>query len=131
RVPARRPGMDVATRVEYRAPDSGCNPYLAFAAVLAAGMAGIEGEYPLPVSAEMSAQTSPERLSEDERRARGVQSLPASLGEAIDAFEGSTLMREALGDHVFETLVANKKLEWAEYRRQVTQYEIDRYLPML
>ncbi len=127
RVPAHRPGQEVATRVEYRVPDSACNPYLAFAAVLSAGLAGIEGEYPLP----MSAETPTHQLSSAEREARGIQELPGSLGDAIDAFESSSLMRETLGDRVFETLVANKKLEWSEYRRQVTQFELDRYLPLL
>jgi glutamine synthetase len=127
RVPAHRPGQEVATRVEYRAPDASCNPYLAFAAVLAAGLAGIEGQYPLPLSAETPAY----QLSEQERRARSIEALPASLGEAIDRFESSELMRQTLGDHIVDSLVENKRIEWAEYRRQVTPYELDRYLPLL
>ncbi len=126
RVPERKPGMDVATRIEFRAPDSATNPYLAFAAVLAAGLAGIEGKYPLP-AATRAAHT----LTDDERTARGIESLPASLGEAIARFEGSALMRETLGDHIVDSLVANKKIEWTAYQQQVTQYELDRYLGLL
>ena len=126
RVPERKPGMDVATRIEFRAPDSATNPYLAFAAVLAAGLAGIEGKYPLP-AATRAAHT----LTDDERTARGIESLPASLGEAIVRFEGSALMRETLGDHIVDSLVANKKIEWTAYQQQVTQYELDRYLGLL
>ncbi len=127
RVPAHQPGMGMAARVEYRSPDAACNPYLAFAAVLAAGMAGIEGEYDLPSASETPAY----EMTPAEREARGIRSLPASLGEAIALFEGSTLMRETLGDRVFESLAQNKRIEWAEYRRQVSQFELDRYLPQL
>ena len=127
RVPTLRTDMEAATRVEYRAPDSACNPYLAFAAVLAAGLDGIENNTPLPTATETAAA----RLTDAERAARGIESLPASLGEAIEAFSASSLMRETLGDHVFESLIANKKIEWSDYRRQVTQFELDRYLGML
>ena len=126
RVPERKPGVDAATRIEFRAPDPATNPYLAFAAVLAAGLAGIEGKYPLPLAAQ-----SAHRLSDAERAARGIESLPASLGEAIERFERSTLMRETLGGHVFESLIANKKIEWNAYQQQVTRYELDRYLGLL
>ena len=126
RVPERKPGMDEATRIEFRAPDSATNPYLAFAAVLAAGLAGIDGKYPLPMATQ-----SAYRLSDAERAARGIEALPATLGEAIERFEQSALMREALGDHVVDSLVANKKLEWNEYQQQVTQFELDRYLGLL
>ena len=127
RVPTHRADLGAATRIEYRAPDPACNPYLAFAAVLAAGLDGIEQQTPLP----MAAQTGAVRLSDAERVARGVETLPASLGEAIEAFSRSTLMRETLGDHVFESLIANKRIEWTDYRRQVTPYEVNRYLGML
>lgn len=127
RIPAHKRGREVSTRVEYRAPDPGCNPYLAFAVVLAAGLAGIDGVYALPESARTSAHA----LSEAERSARGIVSLPGSLSEAIEAFDRSSLMRETLGDHVFESLTANKRIEWADYRRQVTPYEVDRYLGLL
>ena len=126
RVPERKPGMDEATRIEFRAPDPAANPYLAFAGVLAAGLAGIEGKYPLPIATH-----SAHKLSDAERAQRGIESLPASLGEAIERFEQSTLMREALGDHVVDSLVANKKIEWDAYQQQVTQYELDRYLGLL
>ncbi|MFA7248677.1 MAG: glutamine synthetase family protein [Dehalococcoidia bacterium] len=126
RVPELKPGGDEATRIEYRAPDPATNPYLTFAVLLAAGLAGIDGQYALPVATQ-----SAHRLSDAERAARGIESLPASLGEAIDRFERSTLMRETLGDHVFESLVANKKIEWNAYQQQVTAFELDRYLGLL
>jgi len=127
RVPAHRPGQEMAARVEYRAPDSACNPYLTFAVALAAGLAGIDRNYDLPPAAEGSV----EALSEAERRDRGIETLPGSLGEAIERFEGSALMRETLGDVLFESLIENKKLEWQQYRQQVTPFEIQRYLPSL
>ena len=124
RVPAHRPEATVSTRVEYRSPDPGCNPYLAFAAVLAAGLDGIASKMPLPEPARAG-------LSEAERAARGARSLPLSLGDAIQQFSGSSIMRETLGDHVFESLIANKRIEWTEYRSQVTPYELNRYLGAL
>jgi glutamine synthetase len=125
RVPERRPTLEVeATRIEYRVPDPACNPYLAFAAVLSAGLAGIEGGYPLPEPLDRNVA----ELTEEERHRRGLVALPESLDEAIAHFEGSELMRSTLGDHVWQTLVSNKRMEWLDYRRQVTQYEIDRYL---
>ena len=124
RVPAHRPEAAVSTRVEYRSPDPACNPYLAFAAVLAAGLDGIAAQAPLPEPARSG-------LSEAERAARGARALPTSLGDAIERFSQSALMRETLGDHVFESLIANKRIEWAEYRSQVTPYELDRYLGAL
>ena len=126
RVPERKPGVDAATRIEYRAPDPATNPYLAFAAVLAAGFAGIDGKYELPPPTP-SAHT----LSEAERAARGVESLPESLGEAIERFDQSALMRAALGNHIVDSLVANKRLEWNAYQQQVSPYELDRYLGLL
>ena len=119
RVPEHRPGQELSTRIEYRAPDAACNPYLALAAVLAAGLAGMDGSYELPPAtggAEESADAA---------------ALPSSLGEAIGAFRGSGLMRETLGDHVFETLIANKREEWARYRVQVSEYERAQYLTLL
>ena len=127
RVPECKPGKQVATRIEYRAPDAACNPYLAFAVMLAAGLAGIEREYPLPEPTEGNIFD----LSEEERAERGVETLPDSLHEAIAATESSELVRSALGDHVFESLLKNKKLEWAEYRAHVTDFEHARYLPVL
>jgi glutamine synthetase len=126
RVPERKPDGDEATRIEYRAPDPAMNPYLAFAAVLAAGLAGIDGKYPLPPATQ-----SAHKLTDEERAARGIESLPATLGEAIERFDQSALMRQALGDLVVDSLVANKKLEWSAYQQQVTRYELDRYLGLL
>ena len=127
RVPQHRPGEAVATRIEYRAPDPACNPYLAFAGVIAAGLAGIEGEYTLPPPL-MHAQGE---LGAGEAEARGLAMLPVSLGEAIGHFENSALMRETLGEHVVQSLVTNKRHEWAEYRTQVSAFELDRYLALL
>jgi glutamine synthetase len=127
RVPQHKPEMGMAARVEYRVPDSACNPYLAFAAVLAAGMRGIAEGYELPMPAERPVL----EMSEAERAALNIVPLPNSLGEAIDRFESSTLMRETLGDTLCDALVTNKRHEWRQYRAQVTPFEIDRYLPLL
>ncbi len=127
RVPAYKPGSPMSARVEYRAPDPACNPYLMFAVMLSAGLAGIEGSYELPAAAERDVR----EYGRDELEALGVKPLPSSLGEAMAAFERSDLMRETLGDHVFESLLANKRQEWAEYRVQVTPFELDRYLGVL
>ena len=127
RVPQYKPGQERATRIEYRAPDPACNPYLVFAAMLAAGLRGIEREYelPPPVTENVFAMT------DAERKARGIQSLPGSLNEAILAAEGSEVLTEALGEHVFTSLVENKKIEWDAYRRHISDYELKRYLPVL
>src|SRR6185295_9997027 len=127
RVPQYKPGKEGATRVEYRAPDPACNPYLAFAMMLAAGLEGIEREYPLPAPTEDNAF----ELGADERKSRGIEMLPGSLKEAIEAFSGSDFARRALGDHVYESLLTNKTIEYDEYRRYVTDYELDRYLAVL
>lgn len=127
RVPEVRPGREDQMRVEYRAPDPACNPYLAFAVMLAAGLEGIEQEYPLPepVASNVFAMTA------EERKARGIGMLPGSLNEAIAAAEQSALLRRALGDHVFESFIENKRIEWDSYRKHVTDYERQRYLPIL
>jgi len=127
RLPEYKPGKEVATRIEYRAPDPACNPYLAFAAMLAAGLAGIENEYPLPEPSEENKF----EMSEEDLLARGIEVLPGSLGEAIRETENSGLMRECLGNHVFETLIKNKKIEWKEYRAHVSDFERERYLGIL
>lgn len=127
RVPEYKPGKEMATRIEYRCPDPACNPYLAFAAMLAAGLEGIKNEYPLPEPTEENVF----EMSEAERKARGIDTLPGSLYEAIEAAEKSQLLREALGDHVFESLIKNKKIEWDLYRKHVTDFEQERYLPIL
>ena len=127
RVPQHKPGYEASTRIEYRAPDAACNPYLMLAALLSAGLAGIDGDYALPAALERDVRDFPP----DDLQARGIATLPYSLGEAIAAFEHSALMRETLGDHVFESLLHNKRHEWAEYRSQITQFELDRYLSVL
>lgn len=127
RVPEYKPGKENATRVEYRAPDPACNPYLAFAAMLAAGLEGIEKEYPCPEPIEENVY----EMTEQERQERGIDHLPGSLWEAIELAEESALLRRCLGDHLFDSLLSNKKIEWSDYRRQVTDYELKRYLPIL
>jgi glutamine synthetase len=127
RVPEYKPGKEMATRIEYRAPDPACNPYLAFAAMLAAGLAGIEHEYPLPEPTEENVF----EMTEAERRSRDIALLPDSLNEAIQEAGQSALLRECLGDHVLESLIKNKQIEWAQYRAHVTDFERERYLAVL
>jgi glutamine synthetase len=127
RVPMYKPGNENATRAEFRCPDPACNPYLAFAVMLAAGLKGIEEGYALPEPHEEDIY----QLSEDERAERNIQSLPDSLAEAVAETERSSLVREALGDHIFEQFIANKKIEWDRYRRHVSRYELEKYLPIL
>ena len=127
RVPMYKPGKEKATRIELRCPDPACNPYLAFAVMLAAGLKGIEGKYKLPDPVEEDIF----EMSEAERERRGIASLPGSLIEAVRETEKSALVKEALGDHVFSKFIENKKIEWDNYRVHVSQYELDRYLPIL
>jgi glutamine synthetase len=127
RVPEYKPGKENATRIEYRAADPACNPYLTFAAMLAAGLEGIANEYPCPDPVEENVF----ELTEHERKERGIDHLPGSLWEAIEHAEGSELLRRCLGDHLLESLLTNKKIEWSNFRRQVTDYELKRYLPIL
>ena len=127
RVPYYKPGKELATRAELRCPDPACNPYLAFAVMLAAGLEGIEKGYELPT--EMTDNLY--ELTDDERAERGIESLPGSLGEAIAATAQSELIRETLGDHAFERFLWLKKNEWDEFRIQVTPYELDKLLSVL
>ena len=127
RIPMYQPGKEKATRIEFRAPDPACNPYLAFAVMLHAGLEGIEREYPLPEPAEVDVYA----LTDEERAARSIESLPGSLNEAIAAMEESDLVRTALGDHIFDKFIENKRIEWNAYRSQVHRYEVERYLPVL
>ncbi|HOK57838.1 MAG TPA: glutamine synthetase family protein [Methanothrix sp.] len=127
RVPMYKPGKEAATRIEYRSPDPAANPYLAFSVMLVAGLAGIANKYELPPPQERDIY----HMSEEERRAAGINSLPGSLNEAIQLAERSYIVREALGDHVFENFIAIKKAEWDEYRTNVSQWELERYLPLL
>ncbi|MBI2841812.1 MAG: glutamine synthetase [Armatimonadetes bacterium] len=127
RVPMYKPGKDLATRAELRCPDPACNPYLAFAVMLAAGLKGIEEGYELPDPMEKNLY----HLTDDERKELGIESLPASLGEAIAITEQSEFVREVLGDHSFERFIWIKRQEWDEFRIQVTEYELQKYLPIL
>ncbi len=112
RIPMYKPNKENSTRIELRSPDSACNPYLAYAVMIAAGLKGIEGKYTLAASTDL-------------------EKLPANLNEAISIMEKSELVRETLGESVFEYVLRNKRAEWLDYRRQVSQYELDRYLPVL
>ncbi len=127
RVPEYQPGKENSTRVEFRVPDPACNPYLAFSVMLAAGLEGIEKEYELadPVEENVFVMTS------EQREQRGISSLPMNLSDAISLTEKSELVRKALGDHLFDSFIKNKKIEWDQYRMQVTEYELNRYLPIL
>ncbi len=127
RVPEYKPGKEQATRIEFRSPDPSCNPYLAFSVMLAAGLEGIENGYEPPEPVEENVY----EMTEEERKKRGINTLPASLYEAIQLCEKSQLVRKALGEHVFYTLIKNKKMEWDQYRVHVTEYEVQKYLPVL
>jgi glutamine synthetase len=127
RVPMYKPGKEEATRIEYRAPDPACNPYLAFAVMLAAGLKGIRENYPLPEPVEEDIY----HMSRGERQRLGIRDLPGSLAEAVAEMEKSEVVRQALGEHIFEKFIENKKIEWDNYRIHVSQYELDRYLPIL
>ena len=127
RIPEYTPGDEVHTRIEYRSPDPACNPYLAFAVMLAAGLDGIEQERPLPPPVEENVF----EMSEEERGRLGIETLPGNLREAIDVAAESRVMREALGDHVFDSLLQNKRIEWERYQRHVSDFELSEYLPLL
>ncbi len=127
RVPMYKPGKEQATRIEFRSPDPSCNPYLAFAAMLAAGLKGVEKNYQLPEPIEEDIY----EMDEAARERAGITSLPGSLYEARQEMEKSELMRETLGDHIFSKVLANKKIEWDRFRTYVTDYEIGQYLPIL
>jgi glutamine synthetase len=127
RIPEYKPGKEKATRIEVRSPDPACNPYLAFAMMLAAGLKGIEQkiEPPPPVEKDIF------KLSDNERKELNIDYLPGSLEEAVREFEKSQLARETLGDHIFNSLIANKKVEWDRYRISVSDFELENYLPWL
>jgi len=126
RVPMYKPGKEVATRIEFRAPDPACNPYLAFAVMLAAGLKGVENEYELPEPIEEDIY----QMSEKDRKEKGIRTLPGNLYEALLEVEKSELVKEALGEHIFNKFVENKKIEWDLYRTHVSRYEIEKYLPI-
>ncbi len=125
RVPIHKAGKASSTRIEYRALDSAANPYLAYSVILAAGLRGIEEGYALPPEAAADMWS----LSRADAKAAGLRQLPQDLREALDCMEESELVRETLGDHIFEWFLRNKRAEWADYQRRVTPYEIERYLP--
>jgi glutamine synthetase len=127
RVPMYKPNKGQSTRMELRTVDSACNPYLAFAVMLAAGMKGIEEGYDLPREAEDDVWS----LNERERKSLGIDPLPRNLTEAIAVAESSELLAETLGEHVFDFFLRNKRAEWDEYRVQVSAFERDRMLPQL
>lgn len=127
RVPMYKPGKEKSTRIEYRSPDPACNPYLAFSVMLAAGLEGIEKGFALPDPANDNIY----HMTDEQRQRARIESLPEDLLEAIKITEKSELVKKALGEELFHFFIRNKKLEWDEYKQQVTQYEIDKYLPIL
>src|SRR5213079_3294627 len=127
RIPLYKPGAEQGTRAEIRCPDPACNPYLTFAALLHAGLEGIEHGYELPDPME----TNLYHLTPEQRRERGIISLPETLGEAIDELAQSELARTALGPHIFDRYVELKRKEWDDYRVQLTDWERERYLSVL
>ncbi len=127
RVPMYKPGKEAATRCELRCPDPSANPYLTFAAMLAAGLKGIEENYTLPAPVEEDIfEMGPKELKKHK-----INSMPGSLGEAVEITAKSALVKDCLGDHVFEQFVENKRIEWDKFRIHVSQWELDRYLPIL
>ncbi|MGE3622216.1 MAG: glutamine synthetase family protein [Acidimicrobiia bacterium] len=126
-LPPIKAGKAESVRLEYRAPDSACNPYLAFSVILAAGLKGIEEGYELPEETDANLYA----LTEEQRLAEGISTLPGSLSDALDEMERSELVAGALGEHVFEWFIRNKRSEWQDYKTQISQFELDRYLARL
>ena len=127
RVPMYKPEKEKAARVELRSPDPACNPYLAFAVMLAAGLEGVKKGYPLPKPIEKDVY----HLSVEERKKLGVEMLPGSLVEAIKLTQKSELVSKTLGTHIFNSFIESKKVEWDNYRKQIHSWEIKEYLPIL
>ncbi len=127
RVPMYKPGKEKATRIEFRSPDPACNPYLAFAMMLGAGLEGIENNYELPEPVEEDIF----EMNPAERKEHGITDLPGNLYAAILEAEKSQLVKRILGDHVFHKFIENKKIEWDQYRTHISKFELDRYLPKL
>ncbi|MDY6822807.1 MAG: glutamine synthetase family protein [Thermodesulfobacteriota bacterium] len=127
RVPMYKPGKEAATRMELRSPDPACNPYLAFSAMLGAGMDGIENGYELsdPIEEDIFEMTPQERAT------KGITELPGNLYAAIKETENSELVKDILGEHIFNKFIDNKKVEWDRYRTHVSRFELDEYLPKL
>jgi len=127
RVPMYKPGKESATRIEFRAPDPACNPYLAFAVMLAAGLEGIDNAYQLPEPFEEDIY----KMSEKEKKKKRIRTLPGNLYEAILEVEKSKLVKKALGEHIFNKFLQNKRIEWDNYRTHVSRYEIEKYMPIM
>ncbi len=127
RVPMYKPGHEKSVRVELRSPDAACNPYLVFSVLLAAGLEGIKHQLELPDPVEQSFVDIPQA----EKKKRGIEMLPQSLGEAIAISEESKFLKDALGEHIFHSLIENKKIEWNKYCTEITNYELEKYLPIL
>ncbi|MFA5858085.1 MAG: glutamine synthetase, partial [Elusimicrobiota bacterium] len=127
RVPMYKPGKEHATRIELRSPDPSCNPYLAFSVLLRAGLRGLEEKLAVPEPVEENVYDMP--LTE--RKRRKIDMLPGSLYEALQLTEKSQLVKDTLGEHMFTEFVENKKVEWDNYRKFVTNYELEKYLPIL
>lgn len=127
RIPLYKPGREASVRAEFRSPDAACNPYLAFTVMLAAGLKGIREGYRLPAPVEEDVV----QWTQSEKLARGIEELPTSLGEAIHVAEKSSFLKESLGEHLFKSLIENKKIEWENYRRHVSTFEIKKDLATL
>lgn len=127
RIPQAKAGHPNATRIECRFPDPACNPYLAFAVMLAAGLDGIKNKMPVPPITEENIF----HMTPKERAERGIKTLPAYLYEAVNLTRNSALVKEALGEHTFEKFIANKDIEWDHYRCHVSSYELEKYLSVL
>ena len=127
RVPIPKKGNPLATRIEYRSPDPACNPYLAFSVILAAGMRGIREQYDLPIEADANLF----QMDDAQLVKLGIDQIPSSLGDALKAMEDSTLVAEALGEHIFEGFLRTKRNEWRAYKAHVSTFEHDRYLRSL
>ena len=127
RLPAHKPGYENAIRAELRLPDAACNPYLAFSVMLAAGLEGIKQELDLPDAVEQNVH----EMSDAERKKKGIGLLPQSLGEAIAIAQESKFLKDALGEHIFHSLIENKKIEWSKYCAEISDYELKKHLPIL
>lgn len=127
RLPMYKQGHENSMRVELRSPDAACNPYLVFSVLLAAGLEGIRNQYELPDAMEQSMLG----MSDSEKKKRGIEILPQSLGEAVAIAEGSRFLKDTLGEHIFHSLIENKKIEWSKYCAEITNYELTKYLPIL
>lgn len=127
RLPAYKKGVESGMRVELRLPDAACNPYLAFAVMLAAGLEGIKHGYEIPEPLEQSPMT----LSDADKSRHGIRMLPQSLGEAVSIAESSKFLKDALGEHIHHSLIENKKIEWSRYCSEISDFERRNYLPVL